>query len=353
MSTTVVEAHRIRFSLPADLLAGEPPEDRGLTRDGVRLLVARPDGLTDSRFHQMGRYLRPGDLALVNTSATIAAALDGRRANGEPVVVHVSVGLDDGTWVIELRSSPNAATRVGDAQAGESVSLANGGTATLRGAHPDPELTIGSRLWRADVSVGTPFACYLLKYGRPISYGYLRGRFPLSAYQPIFAREPGSAEMASAGRPFSDALVTDLVTRGVQFAPLLLHSGVSSLESGEPPEPERFRVPETTARLVNATRAAGGRVIAVGTTVTRAIETVADPDGTVRAGHGWTDLLLGPDRLAHVVDGLVTGWHEPEASHLLLLEAVAGPELVQAAYDEAVAERYLWHEFGDSALLLP
>jgi S-adenosylmethionine:tRNA ribosyltransferase-isomerase len=159
--------------------------------------------------------------------------------------------------------------------------------------------------------------------------------------------------MASAGRPFSDALVTDLVTRGVQFAPLLLHTGVSSLESGEPPEPERFRVPESTARLVNATRAAGGRIIAVGTTVTRAIETVADPDGTARAGHGWTDLLLGPHRLARVVDGLVTGWHEPEASHLLLLEAVAGRELVQAAYDEAVAERYLWHEFGDSALLLP
>ncbi len=353
MSATVVEAPRIRFSMPPDLLASEPPEDRGLTRDGVRLLVARPDGLTNSRFHQIGRYLRPGDLALVNTSATVAAALDGRRANGQPVVVHVSVGLDDGTWVIELRSSPDAASRVRDARAGESVTLANGGTATLMAPHPDPDVAIGSRLWRADVSVGTLFACYLVKYGRPISYGYLRGHFPLSAYQPIFAREPGSAEMASAGRPFSDALVTDLVTRGVQFAPLLLHSGVSSLESGEAPEPERFRVPETTARLVNATRAAGGRVIAVGTTVTRAIETVANSDGTVRAGHGWTDLLLGPDRLAHVVDGLVTGWHEPEASHLLLLEAVAGRELVQAAYDEAVAERYLWHEFGDSALLLP
>jgi S-adenosylmethionine:tRNA ribosyltransferase-isomerase len=353
MSATLVEPPRIRFSLPADLLASEPPEDRGLTRESVRLLVARPNARTNSRFHQIGRYLRPGDLALVNTSATIAGALDGRRANGEPVVVHVSVGLDDGTWVIELRTSPDAASRVRDAQAGETVSLAHGQVITLMDAHPDPEIPNGSRLWRADVSVGTPFACYLVKHGRPISYGYLRERFPLTAYQPIFAREPGSAEMASAGRPFSDALVTDLVTRGVQFAPLLLHSGVSSLESGEPPQPERFRVPKTTARLVNATRAAGGRVIAVGTTVTRAIETVAGPDGTVRAGHGWTDLLLGPDRLAHVVDGLVTGWHEPEASHLLLLEAVAGRELVQAAYDEAIAERYRWHEFGDSALLLP
>jgi S-adenosylmethionine:tRNA ribosyltransferase-isomerase len=353
MSATLVEPPRIRFEMPADLVAHEPPEDRGLTRDGVRLLVARPDGMTNSRFHQIGRYLRPGDLALVNTSATVAAALDGRRASGEQVVVHVSVGLDDGSWDVELRSAPEAAHRVTDARVGETVSLANGGAITLLEAHPDPRIVVGSRLWRGEMSVEIPFACYQVKYGRPISYGYLRGRFPLSAYQPIFAREPGSAEMASAGRPFSDALVTDVVTRGIQFAPLLLHSGVSSLESGEPPEPERFRVPETTARLVNATRVAGGRVIAIGTTVTRAIESVADTDGTVRAGHGWTDLVLGPHRPARVVNGLVTGWHEPEASHLLLLEAVAGRELVQAAYDEAVAERYLWHEFGDSALLLP
>ena len=347
MSTTLVETSRISFSMPADRVASAPPEDRGLTRDGVRLLVARPDSLINTHFHQIGRFLRPGDLALVNTSATVAAALDGRRPTGEHVVVHVSTGLDDGTAVIELRSSPDAAHQITDAQAGETLTLAHGGTITLLNAHS------GSRLWRAELSVGTPFVCYQMRYGRPISYGYLRGRFPLSAYQPIFAREPGSAEMASAGRPFSNALITDLVTRGIQFAPLLLHTGVSSLESGEPPEPERFRVPEATARLVNATRVAGGRIVAVGTTVTRAIESVADLDGTVRAGHGWTDLVLGPDRPARAVNGLVTGWHEPEASHLLLLEAVAGRELVQAAYDEAVAERYLWHEFGDSALLLP
>jgi S-adenosylmethionine:tRNA ribosyltransferase-isomerase len=347
MSATLVETSRINFSMPADRIAAAPAEDRGQTRDGVRLLVARADGLTNSHFDQIGRFLRPGDLTLVNTSATVAAALDARRSSGEQIVVHVSTALDDGTWVIELRTWPDAAHRITDAQAGETLSLTHGGTITLLNANSGP------RLWRSEVSLGTPFACYQMRYGRPISYGYLLGRFPLSAYQPIFAREPGSAEMASAGRPFSDALITDLVTRGIQFAPLLLHTGVSSLESGEPPEPERFRVPATTARLVNATREAGGRIVAVGTTVTRAIETVADPDGTVRAGHGWTDLVLGPHRPARVVTGLVTGWHEPEASHLLLLEAVAGRELVQSAYDEAVAQRYLWHEFGDSALLLP
>jgi S-adenosylmethionine:tRNA ribosyltransferase-isomerase len=169
----------------------------------------------------------------------------------------------------------------------------------------------------------------------------------------VFAREPGSAEMPSAGRPFTARLVTDLASRGITVAPVVLHTGVSSLEATDPPLPERFRVPAATARLVAQTRRWGGRVVAVGTTVTRALETVARPDGTVVPGQGWTDLVLHRDRPARVVDGLITGWHAPGASHLLLLEAVAGPELVERAYREALRGSYRWHEFGDSCLLLP
>jgi S-adenosylmethionine:tRNA ribosyltransferase-isomerase len=209
------------------------------------------------------------------------------------------------------------------------------------------------RLWRARVDVPGGAEAYLARYGRPIAYGYLRGRWPLPMYQTVFAREPGSAEMPSAGRPFTAELVTGLVSAGVTVAPVVLHTGVSSLESGEPPQPERFRVPEHTASLVNWARGHGGRVVAVGTTVARALESVVRPDGSVAAGGGWTDLVLSPDRPARVVNGLVTGMHEPEASHLLLLESVAGPALVQRAYDAAVQNRYLWHEFGDSCLLLP
>jgi S-adenosylmethionine:tRNA ribosyltransferase-isomerase len=168
----------------------------------------------------------------------------------------------------------------------------------------------------------------------------------------VFASDPVSAEMPSAGRPFSTRLVTRLLTQGVLIAPITLHCGVSSLGVGELPLAERYRVPGVTAELVNETRAAGRRVIAVGTTVTRALETVASPNGTVHAGSGWTDLVLGPDRPARAVDGIVTGWHEPGASHLSLLEAVAGGEMVARAYDEALREGYLWHEFGDSCLLL-
>ena len=170
------------------------------------------------------------------------------------------------------------------------------------------------------------------RLGRPIAYPYLRGPRPLADYRTVFARRDGhgfaSAEMPSAARPFTPAVLCGLHERGVDVATLTLHTGVASLEAGEEPLPERYAVPDTTAAAVNATRAAGGRIVAVGTTVTRALETVADPDGDVRVGAGWTDLVLGPDRPARVVDGLVTGWHEPEASHLLLLRGGGGPELV-------------------------
>jgi S-adenosylmethionine:tRNA ribosyltransferase-isomerase len=177
--------------------------------------------------------------------------------------------------------------------------------------------------------------------------------WPLAEYQTVFAREPGSAEMPSAGRPFTAEVVTDLVTRGVTVAPIVLHTGVSSQEPGEPPQPEWFRVPAATARLVNSAHQAGGRVIAVGTTVTRALESAVGPDGSVCAQQGWTNLVLGPSRPARAVTGLVTGWHAPGASHLALLAAVAGTSLVERAYAEAVRARYRWHEFGDSCLLLP
>ncbi len=159
--------------------------------------------------------------------------------------------------------------------------------------------------------------------------------------------------MASAGRPFTSAVVTALVSRGVGVAPVILHTGVSSQEAGEAPQAERFAVPEGTARLVNAVRAGGGRIVAVGTTVTRALESAVAPDGRVVASHGWTDRVVTPNDPPRVVSGLVTGWHDPQASHLLLVEAVAGRELSQRAYDAAVGGGYLWHEFGDSALLLP
>ncbi|HJT38213.1 MAG TPA: S-adenosylmethionine:tRNA ribosyltransferase-isomerase [Actinomycetota bacterium] len=339
------------FTLPTELAATEPPEARGLARDEVRLLVAEPNRITHARFHELPTFLEPGDLVVVNTSATLPTAVDAIRACNENLVVHFSSPLDDGTWAIELRL-PDGSGPLRDGVVGEKIRLDGDESALLVAPYPDTDVYLGSRLWRAHLTFGD-VAAYLQRHGRPITYAYVRGAWPLSQYQTVFAREPGSAEMPSAGRPFTDKLVTDLTAGGVAIAPITLHAGVSSLDAGEAPLPERYIVPGATARLVNHARHDGGRIVAIGTTVARALETVAHADGTVRACAGWTDVVLGPDHPARVVDGLVTGWHTPESSHLDLLEAVAGRLLVQNAYDAAIEAGYLWHEFGDSCLFLP
>ena len=354
------------FARPEDGDATEPPEHRGLPRDGVRLLLAAPGRIEHLRFHDLPATLTPGDLVVVNISATLPAALTGRfrTASGETQVpVHVATALDADTWVLEVRRPDGRGPQL-QLPAGLRIDLPAGVEATLATPFPQ-ESSGGTRLWRSAVRQAADAAAldpardvtgYLARHGRPISYGHLRGSFPLSEYQTIFARQPGSAEMPSAGRPFSERVVVDLVTHGVAVAPIVLHAGVSSPELHELPAPERYVVPPSTARLVNAAREGGGRVVAVGTTVVRALETCTDADGTVRPGSGWTDLVLGGLRPARAVTGIVTGLHEPESSHLMLLEAVAGLPLVASAYEAVTTPggpRYLWHEFGDAMLFLP
>ena len=343
------------FAAPDDRTATEPPEHRGLARDEVRLLVASPDGIVHTRFRDLPHHLRAGDLLVVNTSATLPAELDGRWRGSQPVVVHLASDLRDGTWVAELRTAPDGAEPVLDASPGEVVRLP--GRLRLAWIEPYPRpgsspTGAGNRLGRVRVTGAPSVNRKLQRHGRPIAYGYLSGRFPLSDYQTIFAVDPGSAEMPSAGRPFTTNLVSELVSAGIGVAPITLHAGVSSQDAGEAPQAEWFNVPAATAQQVTATREAGGRVIAVGTTVTRALESAATADGAVGAATGWTTLVIEPTRGVQVTDGLITGWHNPEASHLLLVEAVAGAGLTQRAYDAAVAENYRWHEFGDSGLLL-
>ncbi len=353
-TTLAAPLSQLDFELPPSRSATAPPEARGVSRDEIRLLIAGPEAITQGSFRSLPEHLQAGDLLVVNTSATLPAALEARRADGPAVVVHVSGRHpdDDDTWVVELRRFEGTGP-FWAAASSEVVSLPGGARLTILGAYPDAQATHASRLWRARLDGAVAMGELLAAHGRPITYDYVTGRWPLATYQPVFARAPGSAEMASAGRPFTTELITDLVAMGVTIAPITLHTGVSSLEAGELPQPEPFSVPAHTARLVELTRRSGGRVVAVGTTVTRALETVAGSDGSVRAGEGWTELVLGPDRPARVVTGLVTGWHAPRASHLGLLEAVAGPALVRRAYAAALAGDVLWHEFGDSCLFLP
>jgi S-adenosylmethionine:tRNA ribosyltransferase-isomerase len=344
----------VDFKLSDGRAASMPPEARGIPRDGVRLIVGAhgSNELSHARFRDLPSFLARGDLLVVNASATMNAALDARRANGQEILVHLSTALDDGRWAIELRRIiGDAAAPLLDAQSGERILLPDGSSATLIEPWPFMNAAPGRvRLWAADVPVG--IRCLAMEHGRPIRYAYVPERWPLGYYQTVFASEPGSAEMPSAGRPFSAALIRSITTSGVRIAPVVLHTGVSSLESDEPPYPERFRVPRETADTVNATRAAGGRVIAVGTTVVRALESVAALDGTVRPADGWTDLVIGPDRAIRAVHGMITGFHPPRATHLAMLEALAGPLAVASAYRAALHCGYLWHEFGDAHLLL-
>ncbi|WP_447036576.1 S-adenosylmethionine:tRNA ribosyltransferase-isomerase [Streptomyces sp. DSM 118878] len=339
--------------VPEDLHARVPAEQRGpgLGRDDVRLLLSRGTEVSHHAFRELPVLLRAGDLLVVNTSRTLAAAVDGRLGHAR-VVVHFSTRGADGRWAVELRDPD-----------GKGTTRARGGgpagvTVRLPGDVPlvceEPLAAESRRLWWARVGADVP--ALLRRHGRPIRYRYTDRDQPLAAHQTVFALPSadgaGSAEMPSAGRPFTAAMVAELVSRGVQFAPVTLHTGVASQEAHEPPYPEPFEVPGTSARLINAARAGGGRVIAVGTTAVRAVESATGADGVVRAAGGRTELVVTPERGVRVVDGLLTGLHEPEASHLLMLEAVAGRAAIERGYAEAVRRLYLWHEFGDVHLIL-
>jgi S-adenosylmethionine:tRNA ribosyltransferase-isomerase len=331
----------LAFELPERLEATEPPP----VRDEVRLLAATPRGLSHHRFTDLPDLLEPGDLLVVNTSATLPAALPA----GGDLRLHLSTPLpgafpDDGRerWVVELRERGGRAP-INRGRAGERLALPGGGEAELLAPYLG-----GQRLWAARLTLPEPLLAYLDHHGEPIRYRHLPEPHPLSDFQTVFALEPGSAEMPSAGRPFSRRVLDALADRGVGVATVVLHCGVSSLERGETPYPERFKVSAATADAVNAAE----RVIAVGTTAVRALESAVEGDAVIPF-EGWTRHVVSPETGVQVVDGIVTGWHDPDASHLLMLEAIAGRELVERSYAAALADGYRWHEFGDSHLLLP
>jgi S-adenosylmethionine:tRNA ribosyltransferase-isomerase len=342
----------LSFTLDADHEAHEPIEARGGRRDDVRLLVS--PGTAEpilTTFRSLPDHLQPGDLAVVNTSGTVAAALDVVIEGHGDAVLHVSTELPGDLWMVEPRRKiANGATEpLTLADRPTPVSL-DTGQPLLHLLHPAPG---SQRIWLAVAAADSDLVATMATSGRPIRYRYVPRDWPLEAYQTVFAVEPGSAEMPSAARPFTEAIVTRLVSNGIGIVPATLHTGVSSLEAAERPYTERYRVPAATASAINAVHRTGGHVIAVGTTVVRALETVTDATGTVHPGSGWTDVVITPDRGARAVDGLLTGWHEPEASHLAMLEAVAGRTPLVLAYERAFAAGYRWHEFGDSHLIVP
>jgi S-adenosylmethionine:tRNA ribosyltransferase-isomerase len=340
-SATAAPGPRVEFTVPPALEAHEPPEARGLARDQVRLMTSsrHPEAISHGRFADLPDLLRAGDLVVVNTSSTLPAALSAIRGDGRDISLHLSTRLPGDLWVVEPRAAKVAP--------GERLSLPGGGQATLLVAYRRSR-----RLWIAQLNLGGPVIPYLYRWGRPIAYPYVRGEWPLEMYQTVYADTPGSAEMPSAGRAFTPAVLARLRDRGIGLALLVLHTGVASPEQGEPPYDEFYTVPAATAAAINAARTAGGRVIAVGTTVVRALESAVDVRGRVIASRGWTDLVITPDRGVRTIDGVLTGFHEPRASHWAMLEAIAGRPHLERAYRAALERGYLWHEFGDLHLIL-
>ncbi|HEX6508894.1 MAG TPA: S-adenosylmethionine:tRNA ribosyltransferase-isomerase [Chloroflexota bacterium] len=329
------------FTLPPELEAHEPPEARGRGRDDVRLLVTcrATNEIVHARFADLPTFLSPGDLLVVNDSGTLPAELTALTESGESISLRLSTRLAANRWMVEPRAA--------GVRPGQVLALPGGGSGTLLQPYSDSR-----RLWIAQVELPVPFTDYLLRWGRPIRYAYVPRAWPLGMYQTVYSRELGSAEMPSAGRPFTCEMVDRLRAQGVDVATITLHTGVASPESHEPPYEEWYRVPGSTAEAVERAKVSGGRVIAVGTTVVRALESAVDAAARLRPAEGWTRLVITPERGVRVVDGLLTGFHEPRSTHLAMLEALATREHLELAYRAAIAGRYLWHEFGDLHLIL-
>jgi S-adenosylmethionine:tRNA ribosyltransferase-isomerase len=362
-----------RFELPDELSAHAPPEKRGLSRDGIRLLAAdrRTGNVTHSRFDRIADFLRPGDCLVFNASRTLPAALPAlaapaRRGRGAPDGLRDGTRLqarlarrwEDGVWSVLILDADEEPW-IGDLRDTRLVFAigAPGDNAALSADVLERDPHVG-RLWKVRFSLkGQALMQSLSRLGSPVRYWYAAGPWGLDDYQTVYAREPGSVEMPSAGRAFTWKLLMDLRRKGVGTAFLVLHAGLSSYMDEEydarrPASTEAFRLEEAAARNIDRAKAAGGRIIAVGTTVVRALESIAEDGGRVRAAEGETSLRIVPGYRLKTVDGLLTGFHEPAASHLDLLSAFMPPERLKSVYDAALQGKYLWHEFGDANLIL-
>lgn len=340
----------IDFELPTALEAHAPPELKGHRRDDVRLLVLdRSTGHTvHTQFRRLADYLRPGDLLVVNDSRTVPALLRAVGDDGAPIEVRLADHRGHRRWDALLLDGRRHVGRQG-----MTLLFGDGLRARVLGRRRDLPF-----LWRLRFSRGgVALTDAVYRLGEPVRYTYVQGALPADLYQTVYAAEPGSVEMPSAGRPLSWEMLLDLRRRGVRTASITLHTGLSStrddaIDALHPNYDEAYTVPADTARLVNETHAAGGRVIAVGTTVVRALETVAAEDGAIHAAVGRTRLRIAAATRLRAVDGLLTGLHEPRASHLDLLSAFVDPHHLGVAYHEAIERGYLWHEFGDMNLIV-
>lgn len=343
----------IQFDLPEHLACPQPTEERELLRDEVRLLVTTGSGeINHSLFRDLPAYIKPGDVLVVNTSATVPSALQVELPDSSHGFVHLSTPINSNQWLVEIRAiRGNKTVRWKAGELGMIFRLPGGASIVLENRYYNNEQLLD--LWVATLNLLQPLESYLAKYAFPIQYEKINHRYPLAYYQTFFSFHPGSSEMPSAGRGFTPQLVDKLLKKGVVFAPILLHTGVSSLEENEAPYPEYMEISPLSAAIINTAESQGKRIIAVGTTAIRAIESAIDGDGIVKPYRGHTSLYIDESYRLKITDALLTGFHEPRASHLHMLQALAGFEHLEFSYKAAIEANYYWHQFGDLHLILP
>ncbi|HEX6645164.1 MAG TPA: tRNA preQ1(34) S-adenosylmethionine ribosyltransferase-isomerase QueA [Gemmatimonadales bacterium] len=335
------------YALPSELIAQTPAPERG----GSRLLVvhrARPDALDDRMFADFPSLVAPGDLLVLNSTRVRHARFLGTRPSGAPAEVLVLHPAHDGAWLAMGRPGsalrPGRRVRIGPDAEIETVAV----------------LDDGNRLVRFH---GLPDAAAIERYGRLPLPPYI-DRPPTAddelRYQTVYAEREGSVAAPTAGLHFTEPMLRAIEARGVGIARLDLEVGPGTFKpvdtddpSEHPMHAERFEIPAVTAEAVAATRAAGNAVWAVGTTVVRALESAAADDGTIRPGPAETRLMIVPGHRFRVVDRLLTNFHLPRSTLLMLVAALAGHETVMAAYAHAVRARYRFYSYGDAMAVVP
>jgi S-adenosylmethionine:tRNA ribosyltransferase-isomerase len=349
----VITPSIIQFDLPQHLACPKPTEERNLERDEVRLLVTTNSGqIEHSTFNHLPSFLQKDDVLVVNTSATVPAALPILLPGEKKGRLHLSTRLNNKKWLVEIREiTGNKTIRWYEGEERMIFQLPSGANVTLEQRFYKNSQWLD--LWVADFNINQSMQSYLSKNALSIQYDKLDRQYPLSYYQTFFSFHPGSSEMPSAGRGFTSNLIDRLLKSGVTLAPIMLHTGVSSLEENETPYPEYMEIDPVTASIINTAKNQGRRIIAIGTTAIRAIETAVNNEGIVTPFRGNTELFIDENYTMKIADGLLTGFHEPKASHLNMLQSIGGFERINIAYKEAIKAGYYWHQFGDLHLILP
>ena len=335
------------FYLPSELNASQPPERRGIRRDHVKMMVLdkKTGHVRHDQFFQLTDYLNAGDLVVMNNSRTVPAILQAvlfrdTKIIQEEVEIRLARRRNEEIWDVLVVAE--------GVKLGDILHFSSDLTAVVI------DLNAGTPLITILFSKkGTDLFNSIYSLGEPIRYEYINNKWGLDYYQTVFASHPGSVEMPSAGRAFSWELLFNLQRKGIELDFIQLHTGLSyllddELETSPTDNYEEYHLFEKTIEKIRTTKANGGRVIAVGTTVVRALESA----GVTGALNGVTNLYINQSFPLKMVDGIITGFHEPKASHLDMLTSFVPQDLLWSAYKEAINQQYLWHEFGDMNLIL-